>query len=85
MLPIELPILFNTDETASLNKVGVNYLYKDCDVKDVCFFNITYIIKIIDDDGLEYSKIGVNGDVFIVNMNYKALIEYIKMYNTNLN
>jgi hypothetical protein len=85
MLPIELPILFNTDETATLNKAGVGYLYKDCDIKDVCFFNISYIIKIIDDDGLEYSKIGVNGDSFIVNMNYKALIEYIKIYNTNLN
>jgi len=85
MIPIELPILFNTDETATLNKAGMDYLYKDCEVKEVLFFNINYIIKIIDDDGLEYSKIGVNGDCFIVNMNYKALLKYIKMYNTNLN
>jgi hypothetical protein len=85
MLPIELPVFFNTNETKSLNVAGVNYLYKDCEVKEVCFFNITYIHKIIDDDGSEYSKIGVNGDTFIVNMNYNQLIEYIKIYNTNFN
>lgn len=85
MIPIELPVLFNTDETTELNKVGVNYLYKDCEVKNVCIFTINYILKVIDDDGLEYSKIGLNGDVFIVNMKYEELIKYIKIYNTNFN
>lgn len=33
MIPIELPILFNTDETASLDKSGLTFLYKDCEVK----------------------------------------------------
>lgn len=85
MIPIELPIFFDTKETSYLSKSGMDFLYKDCEVKNVWFFQINYILPITDDDGLKYSKIGSNGDVFIVNMEYKKLIQHIKIYNTNLN
>jgi hypothetical protein len=57
MLPIELPIYFNTDETDNLEKMGLDSHVSNCEVRILTFYNINAIGPSKEDDGFEFSLI----------------------------
>ena len=73
MLPIELPIYFNTDETDNLSKMGLDSHVTNCEIKLVTFFNINAIGSAKEDDGFEYSLIYTGDESFACTYTYEEL------------
>ena len=73
MLPIELPIYFNTDETDNLLKMGMDYHIKNCEIRILTFFQISAIGPAIEDDGFKYSLIYTSADSFSCVHTYEEL------------
>ena len=74
-LPIELEIFFMTDETAHMNKLGLDSKISDNELKKMTFYQITAIGPYTDklDGDRQYSKIYAIGDYFICNQTYSQL------------
>ncbi len=77
MLPIELPIYFNTDETDNLLKMGMDYHIKNCEIRTLTFFQITAIGPAKEDDGFKFSLIYIGGDSFSCVHTYEVLKELL--------
>jgi hypothetical protein len=77
MLPIELPIYFNTDETANLEKMGLDSHVKNCEVKLMTFFAINAIGSAKESDGFEYGIIYTGDESFSSVLTYKELKELL--------
>ena len=57
MLPIELEIYFNTDETDNLEKMGLTSHVTNCETRLMTFFKIDAIGIAKEPDGFEYGII----------------------------
>ena len=79
---IELEILWNTDETSSLEKLNIDFSFDDCNVKLATFYSIDAVLPVeIDKEKYDYSKILSSGQVFIVR---KPVKEIVKIVNENI-
>jgi len=75
MLPIELPIYFNTEETANLEKMGIDSHVKNCEIRLMTFFAINAIGSAKEPDGFEYGIIYTGDQSFSSVLTYKELKE----------
>lgn len=73
MLPIELPIYFNTDETSKLEKMGIGAHVKNCEVRLMTFFFINAIGSAEESDGFEYGIIHTGDESFSSVYTYEKL------------
>lgn len=64
MFRLVLPILKNTDQTKSMQDLGLEIDYNNCDIFDVIFYQIIAIVKIYE-DGKYWTETFVSGDKFI--------------------
>lgn len=71
MKPIELPILFHTEETRDLQKLGIECDEIDCKIRNQTFFNIEFISVRLANE--KHSIVGCNGDEFVCVLNYETL------------
>ena len=71
MKGIELEILFHTDESYELNKLGIDK--GDYELKMMTFYSINAIAVSKDFENKGYSVIYSNGDVFVCTMDYETL------------
>ncbi len=72
-LPLELDILFHTDETERLKEANLDYKLSDCDVKKITFYHINAIAPYQDDSLGELSSVFSNGGEFICILTYNEL------------
>jgi hypothetical protein len=77
MLPIELPIYFNTEETANLEKMGIDSHVKNCEIRLMTFFAINAIGSAKEPDGFEYGIIYTGDESFSSVYTYKELKELL--------
>jgi len=77
MLPIELPIYFNTDETSNLEKMGIDSHVKNCEVRLMTFFAINAIGSAKESDDFEYGIIYTGDGSFSSVLTYKELKELL--------
>jgi hypothetical protein len=75
MLPIELEIYFNTEETTNLEKMGLGAHVKNCEVRLMTFFSINAIGSAEELDGFEYGIIHTGDESFSSVLTYKELKE----------
>lgn len=81
MKPIELPVFFHTDETASMIKLDIDCKISDNEIRPVTFYNIESISPYYDslEDGMEYCKVYTASDYFIANITYKDLKQQVEL------
>ena len=77
MLPIELPIYFNTDETANLEKMGLDSHVKNCEIRLMTFFAINAIGSARESDDFEYGIIYTGDESFSSVLTYTELKELL--------
>ena len=77
MIPIELPIYFNTDETDSMVKMGLDSHVANCEIRTLTFYNINAIGPAEEDDGFKFSLIYLGGDSFSCVHTYEVLKELL--------
>lgn len=79
-MEIELPILYNNDDTAELAKLEIDMVLSLNDVREVTFYNIDAIAYHFDDmeNDKEYCRIFSSGEQFICNMKYNEVKERIR-------
>lgn len=75
MKPIPLPILFNTESTSELRKLGIEH-NEETEVRHIIFYSIVAITP-IDHNGHDYTELFANGMTFIVAMPIGSLSELI--------
>ncbi|MEY3085978.1 MAG: hypothetical protein RL037_2197 [Bacteroidota bacterium] len=73
MLPIELEIYFNTDETDNLEKMGLTSHVTNCETRLMTFFKIDAIGIAKEPDGFEYGIIYSAADNFASVLTYEEL------------
>lgn len=67
-IPVTLPIFIHTDETASLNSLGIAVDIVECEVREMVFFNINAISAYTDDRydlPSPFSEVHANGSEYI--------------------
>lgn len=67
-IPVTLPIFIHTDETASLNSLGIAVDIVECEVREMVFFNINAISAYTDDRydlPSPFSEVHANGSDYI--------------------
>lgn len=67
-IPVTLPIFIHTDETASLNSLGIAVDIAECEVREMVFFNINAISAYTDDRydlPSPFSEVHANGSDYI--------------------
>lgn len=74
---IQLPIFYNTDETAHLEDLGIDTKLSDCDVKQIYFINID-AVSTYEECMKEYAKIHCNGTTFISTLTVDEVVLLIK-------
>ena len=75
-IPVTLPIFIHTDETASLNSLGIAVDIAECEVREMVFFNINAISAYTDDRydfPSPFSVVHVNGSDYICAMSIDKL------------
>jgi len=77
MLPIELEIYFNTDETESLEKMGIESHVKNCEKRLMTFYTINAIGPAKEKDGFEHGLIYTGDESFSSVLTYKELKEIL--------
>ena len=77
-MKVELPMFFK-NETFEVNElIGKDTPFKDSDIKEMTFYNISCISKYVDDaDGKEYACIHSNGSEFICSLGYNEVKKLI--------
>ncbi len=73
MLPIELEIYFNTDETENLEKMGIDYDVRNCEKRLMTFYTINAIGFTKEKDGFEHGLIYTGDQSFSSVLNYTEL------------
>jgi hypothetical protein len=71
MKGIELDILFHSDESFELNKLGIDK--GDYELKKMTFFSINAIAVSKDFENKGYSVVYSNGDAFVCTDSYETL------------
>ena len=74
--PVTLPIFMHTDETASLNSLGIAVDIAECEVREMVFFNINSISAYTDDRydlPSPFSEVHANGSEYICAMSIDKL------------
>lgn len=74
--PVTLPIFIHTDETASLNSLGIAVDIAECEVREMVFFNINSISAYTDDRydlPSPFSEVHANGSDYICAMSIDKL------------
>lgn len=80
-MELELDVVWHSDETEVQQKLGIVFHYRDCEIRRLTFYNAELISPVQDEDeeaGSIYSKIHVNGDIFIIKMPYRELKQLIR-------
>lgn len=75
-IPVTLPIFIHTDETASLNRLGIAIDIAEYEVREMVFFNINAISAYTDDKYKHpspFSKVHANGSEYICAMSIDKL------------
>ena len=75
-IPVTLPIFIHTDETASLNSLGIAVDIVECEVREMVFFNINAISAYTDDRydlPSPFSEVHANGSDYICAMSIDKL------------
>ena len=78
MQSIELDVFYHSDETRSLDDIGIAFDWDDLETRKITFYNIDAISPHKVDNEFLYSKIFIGGEIFICNKHYnelKSLIE----------
>ena len=73
MIPIELQIYFNTDETDNLQKMGLDSHVTNCEKRLMTFYTINAIGSATEIDGFEYGLIHTGDDTFATVLTYEQL------------
>lgn len=74
---ITLPILHHSNTTATLEDLGLEYDFVDCDTRQVTFYNINAIAP-FNEGGVNFSSIHTNGTEYISTLSYGELWEKLK-------
>lgn len=61
---LNLPILFETDNTCQLEVIGMDFKLSDCDIRETTFYYINAVSSYLE-NGINYTTIHSNGDGFI--------------------
>jgi len=77
MLPIELEIYFNTEETENLEKMGLDYHVNNCEKRLMTFYNINAIGSHKEKDGFEHGVVYTGDESFSSVLTYKELKEVL--------
>jgi hypothetical protein len=77
MIPIELQIYFNTDETDNLEKMGLESSVKNCETRFMTFYVINAIGSGTEADGFEYGIIHTGDESFSSVLTYEELKQII--------
>lgn len=77
MIPIELQIYFNTDETDNLEKMGIEADVRNCETRFMTFYTINAIGSATEIDGFEYGLIHTGDDTFATVLTYEELKQII--------
>ena len=67
-LPLRLPTLHHTEESARAQKMGIESPLSSCEVKEIIFYHVDAISPYTDTDGTEYSSIHTNGSEYLIDM-----------------
>jgi hypothetical protein len=73
MLPIELEIYFNTDETDNLQKMGLDSHVSNCETRLMTFYTINAIGSAKESDGFEHGLIYTGDESFSSVLTYEQL------------
>jgi hypothetical protein len=76
MKVVSIPILFHTDETSSLDSIGVNYELTDCEEETVYFINSGVIVMPYYPENIveEWTKIISQGETFITKLSPEDVV-----------
>lgn len=76
---IKLPILYHTEETKTLDDIGVEYDDSECQVKDMFFYRIDAVTASWDKGKpvKDQTCIYVSGDTFTCNLPVERVLEII--------
>lgn len=79
--PIELEIIWGDEQTATFDKVGMDYKLCDCPTKKVTYYNISAISPYVDeaDNNKEYCRIHCNDSDFICVHDYTTTKNLINL------
>jgi hypothetical protein len=77
MIPIELQIYFNTEETDNLEKMGLESSVRNCETRFMTFYTINAIGSAIEVDGFEYGLIHTGDESFSTVLTYEELRQII--------
>lgn len=77
--PIDLFIFHHTDETDTMQRVGVDYPMDNAELRKITFYTINAVSQFFD-DGNEYASIHTNGSQYICPMTKDKLNELIKKH-----
>jgi len=78
-MKITLPILFDTENTSSLENLGLDFDLNDADIRQTVFYSINGLSPYIEQNK-DYTTIYSNGYDFICPMNIKE-VEYLIQEN----
>jgi hypothetical protein len=73
MLPIELEVYFNTEETENLESLGIDSHVTNCETRLMTFFTINAIGIAKEKDGFEYGLIYTGDENFATVLTYEKL------------
>lgn len=73
MLPIELEIYFNTDETQNLEKMGLESHVSNCEKRFMTFYVINAIGSSKESDGFEHGLVYAGDESFSSVLTYAEL------------
>jgi hypothetical protein len=77
MLPLELQIYFNTDETDNLEKMGIESDVRNCETRFMTFYTINAIGSAKEKDGFEHGLIYTGDESFSSVLTYEELKQII--------
>jgi hypothetical protein len=81
-MELELRIFNYDDASLQLAKLDVDIRLKDLEVNPITFYSIDAISP-YDEDGVEYSIVFSSGREFVCDLDYKSLIEVIRIAKLN--
>ena len=84
MLPIELEVYFNTDETDNLEKMGLASHVTNCETKLMTFFKIDAIGIAKEQDGFEYGIVYSAADNFATVLTYEELKQLLNLQQQSI-
>lgn len=84
MKPLKIKVLWNTDETSDLERLGIDSNWDDYDEKLVTIYHIDSITPLeVDKEKLEYSRIITFNTIYVVRMPFEQLDSLIDKHLSN--